>query len=393
MPARTNLAGPLVLALVLAFAAVSAGRAEDPLAEPVFPRVTAWIEDGSTHEIVRVRQMLVPTEDEAKAIIAQLDRGADFTAMAKEHSENRGGSSGVEFSNLFREQLPLEFADAAFSIPVGQYSKTPVHTKFGWHVILVEDRRMVRPHEVEEATLIPGSAFGGEAGKEATDIVDLLAQHKLEAKVTGSGIERVVVLLHKITAGSLVVGFPVGLYFAAGHPSAQNMVGTDGGVVPVTGDRWVAVPVPAACANLYRGIPSGVDSFSIRRLPQQEELAIVLSALALARAPYPVIQAAIWILTDDANYDALGVLVRRVGSETRTTRVIRGEEAGLALRMMAGAGVNVTKRSIWRDRRRIASGVKEENLARWLLAPPSGIAGSTEPTEKSPQATERKKSK
>jgi peptidyl-prolyl cis-trans isomerase C len=44
-----------------------------------------------------------------------------------------------------------EFADAVFSIPVGQYSKTPVKSEFGWHVIKVEDRRVGKPPSFEQA--------------------------------------------------------------------------------------------------------------------------------------------------------------------------------------------------------------------------------------------------
>jgi len=89
---------------------------------------------------VRARHILVKTEDEAKAIIAQLKNGADFAELAKQKSTDPGASEGGDLGYFPKDEMVPEFADAAFKLEKGQISE-PVHTRFGWHVIKVEDKR------------------------------------------------------------------------------------------------------------------------------------------------------------------------------------------------------------------------------------------------------------
>jgi len=204
-------------------------------------------------------------------------------------------------------------------------------------------------------------------GAFAANIVDLLAAGKVRAEVTGSGIRNVSIRLRKTIPSTVEVSLPVGLYFIASKRAAQNMVGTASRSVTLTSDDWVTVTVPAACANKALAIPGGGDGFAIRRSPAQRELAAVLPALERASAPYPVIQAAAWILTDDATYADLGTLIRRPSYQmSGGTRVIQENDAARALRIMADAGIVVTRRAIWRDRLRIAQSVTDPELATWL---------------------------
>lgn len=93
-------------------------------------------------EEVHARHILVTTEDEAKAIEAQLKSGADFAALAKEKSKDpTGASSGGDLGWFTKDQMVPAFAEAAFKLDKGQVSD-PVHTQFGWHVIQVEDKRI-----------------------------------------------------------------------------------------------------------------------------------------------------------------------------------------------------------------------------------------------------------
>jgi peptidyl-prolyl cis-trans isomerase C len=89
---------------------------------------------------VHARHILVPTEDEAKAIEDQLKKGADFAALAKEKSKDPGAADGGDLGYFTKDQMVPEFADVAFKLDKGQISD-PVHTQFGWHVIKVEDKR------------------------------------------------------------------------------------------------------------------------------------------------------------------------------------------------------------------------------------------------------------
>jgi peptidyl-prolyl cis-trans isomerase C len=91
---------------------------------------------------VHARHILVKTEAEAKDIIAQLKKGADFEKLAKEKSTDPGsGESGGDLGYFTKDKMVPEFADAAFKMDVGKFSDAPVHSQYGWHVIQVLDKR------------------------------------------------------------------------------------------------------------------------------------------------------------------------------------------------------------------------------------------------------------
>ncbi len=94
--------------------------------------------------------ILVQTEDEGKAIIAELDAGADFAEVAKAKSTGPSGKSGGSLGWSSPSSYVPEFAMALQSIEVGQYSKQPVKTQFGWHIILVEDMREANKPTLEQ---------------------------------------------------------------------------------------------------------------------------------------------------------------------------------------------------------------------------------------------------
>lgn len=99
---------------------------------------------------IHARHILVPTEEEAKAIIAELDAGADFAKLASEHSSGPSGANGGDLGYFTRERMVKPFSDAAFALEVGKYTETPVKTEFGYHVIQVEDRRQSKPPALDD---------------------------------------------------------------------------------------------------------------------------------------------------------------------------------------------------------------------------------------------------
>jgi peptidyl-prolyl cis-trans isomerase C len=101
------------------------------------------VKQVKNEEEVHARHILVPTEDEAKAILAQLKGGADFATLAKEKSKDPGAAEGGDLGYFTKEQMVPEFAEVAFKLGKGQLSD-PVKTQFGWHVIKVEEKR-IRP--------------------------------------------------------------------------------------------------------------------------------------------------------------------------------------------------------------------------------------------------------
>ena len=99
------------------------------------------IKQVKNEEEVHARHILVATEDEAKAILAQLKGGADFATLAKEKSKDPGGAEGGDLGYFTKDQMVPEFAEVAFKLDKGQISD-PVKTQFGWHIIKVEDKRI-----------------------------------------------------------------------------------------------------------------------------------------------------------------------------------------------------------------------------------------------------------
>jgi len=107
-------------------------------------------------EEVKARHILVEKEDEAREIKKKIEEGADFEEMAKEHSKDPGTKDNGGLLGFFsRGQMVPQFEEAAFILEPGQISE-PVESRFGWHLIKVEERRQ-RPlptfDEVKERIL------------------------------------------------------------------------------------------------------------------------------------------------------------------------------------------------------------------------------------------------
>jgi len=99
---------------------------------------------------LKARHILLKKEDEAKAVITELDKGADFATLASEKSTGPSAKSGGDLGWFSTDQMVKPFSDAANKLEKGSYSKTPVKTQFGWHVILLEDSRLVNPPKFDE---------------------------------------------------------------------------------------------------------------------------------------------------------------------------------------------------------------------------------------------------
>jgi peptidyl-prolyl cis-trans isomerase C len=106
----------------------------------------AKTQPGFAQEEVHAQHILVESEEEARKITAELEKGADFAALAKEHSTDPSAKDNAGDLGYFgREAMVPEFAEAAFTMEPGTISKDPVQSQFGWHVIKVLDRRTATP--------------------------------------------------------------------------------------------------------------------------------------------------------------------------------------------------------------------------------------------------------
>lgn len=97
-------------------------------------------------EQYKARHILVKTQAEAQQIIDQLNKGANFADLAKKDSTDTGtAKQGGELGWFQAGQMVPEFSAAVAKLKPGQYTKTPVKTQFGWHVILLEDEKAAAP--------------------------------------------------------------------------------------------------------------------------------------------------------------------------------------------------------------------------------------------------------
>lgn len=132
-------------------------------------RYDQQIANRPAEEEVHARHILVPTESEARAALAEVRGGADFTAVAQRRSTGPGSREGGDLGFFRRGDMVPEFAEAAFALQPGQISENPVRSPFGWHVIKVEARRRAAPPSFEDA---------------ATQIRQQLLEAEVQAAVT-----------------------------------------------------------------------------------------------------------------------------------------------------------------------------------------------------------------
>ena len=99
----------------------------------------------------KVKHILVDKEDEAKDIIAQLQKGAKFDDLAKARSKDPGSKDrGGDLDWNAPGGFVKPFSDAMVATPKGKFTATPVQTQFGYHVILVEDIREAKVPSFDE---------------------------------------------------------------------------------------------------------------------------------------------------------------------------------------------------------------------------------------------------
>jgi peptidyl-prolyl cis-trans isomerase C len=130
-------------------------------------------------EQVIARHILVDNEAQAKDVIAQLGRSGNFVELARKYSKGPTASTGGDLGYFSRDGMVPEFSKAAFALKDGEYTKIPVKTPIGWHVIKVEGRRVAGPPSFEELR-----------DKLEADMVQELSAKVMEGLKRSSKIER-----------------------------------------------------------------------------------------------------------------------------------------------------------------------------------------------------------
>ncbi|MCW9039209.1 MAG: peptidyl-prolyl cis-trans isomerase, partial [Rhodospirillales bacterium] len=112
----------------------------------------AFLKEAGEGREVRARHILTETKEQAMEVIALLDKGGDFAELAKTKSKGPSGPNGGDLGFFDQGSMVPEFSKAAFALKTGEYTKEPVETQFGWHVIKVEEARSKEPPSFEEVT-------------------------------------------------------------------------------------------------------------------------------------------------------------------------------------------------------------------------------------------------
>lgn len=97
----------------------------------------------------KARHILVETQSEAVSLVKELEGGAEFVELAKANSTGPSGPNGGDLGWFAPNQMVAPFSQAVAALEDGAFTKTPVQTQFGWHVILREGSREAQPPTLE----------------------------------------------------------------------------------------------------------------------------------------------------------------------------------------------------------------------------------------------------
>ena len=107
----------------------------DDMLKAEYDQIKARIGDKQYH----ARHILVSDKKEADAIIAQLKKGANFEKLAQTKSKDTSGKNGGDLGWNVPSAYVKPFGDALLGLKKGEFTKTPVQSQFGWHVIKLDD--------------------------------------------------------------------------------------------------------------------------------------------------------------------------------------------------------------------------------------------------------------
>ena len=151
----------------------------DEAVEALFKERYSATEPGKEYNAAHI---LVATEDEAKALKAEVEGGADFTALAKEKSTGPSGPNGGDLGWFGVGMMVKPFEDAVIGMEPGQVSD-PVQTQFGWHIIKLNEVRNAEAPKIEDVR----DELAGELQGKAVEakVTELTEAAKIEKMAEG----------------------------------------------------------------------------------------------------------------------------------------------------------------------------------------------------------------
>ncbi|AGF74207.1 peptidyl-prolyl cis-trans isomerase C [Bartonella australis AUST/NH1] len=152
---------------------------------------------------VKARHILVKTKKEAESVIKRLNKGEKFEEIAKKDSTDGSAAVGGDLGYFSRGQMVKPFEEAAFGLKVGTYTKTPVESPFGWHVIKVEDRRLRQPPVFDDVK----EALRAQLIRDRYQMLIVGLRSQLDVKYPDANVEKLIRSLDK-NETSLLDGSP-----------------------------------------------------------------------------------------------------------------------------------------------------------------------------------------
>jgi peptidyl-prolyl cis-trans isomerase C len=122
----------------------------NPPSEDQLKKDYEMIKSALGNKEYRARHILVDKEDEAKDIIAQLQKGEKFEKLAERSKDPGSKDKGGDLDWASPANYVKPFSDAMTGLQKGKFTPTPVQTQFGWHVIMLEDVRETKAPSYEE---------------------------------------------------------------------------------------------------------------------------------------------------------------------------------------------------------------------------------------------------
>lgn len=109
-----------------------------------------YVADATQRREYNARHILVEDRETALGLIGDIEDGGDFAELAREHSTGPSGDRGGDLDWFRADEVVEPFAEAVSRLQPGEYTGEPVETRFGWHVILLEDARDTEADEFDE---------------------------------------------------------------------------------------------------------------------------------------------------------------------------------------------------------------------------------------------------
>lgn len=109
-----------------------------------------YVANAGRRREYNARHILVDEREQALALIGEIEDGGDFAELAREHSIGPSSDRGGDLDWFREDEVVPPFAEAVTDLEPEEYTQNPVETRFGWHVILLQDIRETEPRPFDE---------------------------------------------------------------------------------------------------------------------------------------------------------------------------------------------------------------------------------------------------